>query len=98
MTEVLKDPRFSQCAVSKPENLEKLKNCPQCYTNAKEFVDRFCAEGDPCDCDEPGGGGGPTTPPVHQDGEKSNFMTYALIGTGVVGLIALGSVIASDRR
>lgn len=97
LAQVLRDPRFASCASDKPENLTKLKQCPQCYTNASEFLDRLCASGDPCDCDEPSGGEEPTKPPVHKKDDKSNFMTYALLGTGILGLIALGSVIASEK-
>jgi len=97
LTEVLKDPRFVQCSETKSANLDKLKGCPQCYSNATEFVDRFCGEGDPCDCAQKPGDGEPTQPATVQK-EESSFLKYALIGTGIIGAVALVSVISSGEK
>ena len=109
LVDIMNHPKFAECSQKNPGYFDKLKDCPQCYETADEFIQRLCAEEHPCDCDEPppeepegpAKPQGPEEPggteEPEEEGKKSNFLTYALIGTGVVGIIALGSVMASDR-
>lgn len=98
LIEVVNDPRFVECKSKAPERFAKLRQCPECYSDSKEFVDLLCGSGDPCDCQASGGGGGgdgqPTTQPeVKKD---TNYMPYLLAGAGIFGAVVLYSVLGKD--
>lgn len=80
--EVAKDPRAASCVSAKPEQIAKLKGCPQCWSTPTQFVDLLClGKDDPCDCKT-----SPTTP---GGGSSSNTGWYVAAGIGVVAILAL---------